>query len=210
MMEGSVSVTSWRRLRVVVYVFVAAAVLHAVVKAMAGVDPPDGEAYQALLGEDGRVEWAQAGLYAASGWALLIFGRGVIQKGVGCALLAMTVRELDRFLEGFVGSDVQGMLFRGLALLAVILVVRGMWLGPARAEPLAPLPRALLTIGALTALGFAQLLGQRDAWEHIIRPEYGSMGKRLAEESLELLGAVWVTLSAVEQLVFTRRARADS
>lgn len=195
--------------RTVGYVVVAAAALHAVVQATASIVPPDDARYEALLGEDGWVEWSQAALYAAAGVALVVWGVGRVQRAVGWFVVGMAVRELDGWLEDVVASGTHRWLYALCLLLAALAYLGARRASdPARDPPFARLSTTLLWIGVLTSMGFAQLLGQRDAWRQIVRQEYGSQAKRLAEEGLELLGAVWIALAVVEQLVFRHRASA--
>ena len=194
--------------RVIAYVLVAAASLHAVVHAMASIDPPSEEAFDALLGEDGWVEWTQAVLYAVAGAALLARGVGRVQRGVGWLVTAMAARELDRALELLTFERAHRIAFAALLLAGTVTLLRARRARDPASDPaFTSLSSTLLWIGALTSVGFSQLLGQRDAWRAIVVKEYGSTAKRLAEEGLELLGAVWIALAVVEQLVFARSAR---
>ncbi|MHC4844641.1 MAG: hypothetical protein ACYTCU_00615 [Planctomycetota bacterium] len=164
------------------------------------------DALDALLDDDGTVEWMQVGMLAAAA-ALLGSGRSALHRALAlCATIAV-FRELDGFLADHVRPGSHGV---AMGLVGVVLVLHA-WRARERlgAEATAFFRRpgfVLMACGFVAVAVMAQLLGQRDLWHELSRPHLLGASKRVVEEGLEGAGYLMVLAGAVEERLFRSRS----
>ncbi len=163
-----------------------------------------------FLFEDGIVEWTQAGVLAIGAVGLFALAyQSSKRRGLYLLLstfvLFILVRELN-YLEihrSYLADRwFKPVIYTGILVSIATLYGRGLW-----AEFVALLGRPsipLFLLGTSLVLCCAQILGQQTMWTSF----YGDrqiIGKRLLEESLELIGYLLVAFGILEEYLDLRR-----
>jgi len=159
-------------------------------------------ALDALLDDDGVLEWVQVGLLVST--ALLLGSiRSALHRALALCSAIAAFRELDRFFADLLRAGSHGV---AMGLVGALLVLHA-W--RARDALSAQAPAFLRRPGfVLMACGFvavavlSQLLGQRDIWNELSRPHLLGVSKRVVEEGLESAGYLLVLAGAVEERIF--------
>lgn len=191
-------------LRLLVYALVTAAVFQCVV-----IIAIDGHAD--LLGSEyGPIECAQLVLALVAGAVLLTAARRgdtmptVLTIGALAAWFA-AAREADRFLADILFSDANKIVMTAVAVLAVVVMIRGR--GRIGAE-LALLVRTsgfqFLFCGWLVVVVYAQITGQKQLWQAVMGDSYLRSAKNTLEELPELFGYLLLVFGGFEAWVLER------
>ena len=159
-----------------------------------------------LLKENNVVEWAQVAVLMTASMVLWLSGTHALCRCLSGAAFLAVLRELDVLLdEAFFEGAYKRPLCLGLVVLAIYALRKREALWEEIREFDARPAFMLMLIGSCVALGWAQVLGQRGVWR-VFDITYVSGPKRIAEESLELVGYFLILCGAFEEWLFRRQS----
>ncbi len=195
---------SFLLLRLFVYLAVGAAIFEGLVAIARG-----GHAL-ALGAESGPLEIGQLAMVIATAAVLLVTAarsdrNGPLLRVLGAAALFAVARELDLFLDLYVGEHAYKLLTTPIGLYAAYIAWSFRTVLPGQVAAFLRTPAAaFLFAGFFVVVLYAQLVGQKALWQGIGSLDLMRPAKDIAEEISELLGYLLILIGAIETHVWDR------